>query len=91
MAPPWRGNGYHVEAGMDLRVEYHNPIYLVCPITDAGADWLQKTAPADAQFVNGAMVVTATYVKIVVERAMRDGLSLIIEQGPADEEPPKPS
>ena len=63
-------------ATSDLKVENQGSLFLVWPMTDAGRDWLEKTAPEDAQFIAAAMVVEPRYVEGVVVAAREDGLTV---------------
>jgi hypothetical protein len=54
-------------------VENHGTIVLVRPLSRDGAQWLQNTAPKDAQFFGDALCVEPRYVNGV--------LGAIIEAG----------
>jgi hypothetical protein len=58
----------------DLAFENHGSIWLVRPLTPAGQQFLDETAPEDAQFMGDAMVVEPRYVEDVQEAAILHGL-----------------
>jgi hypothetical protein len=58
----------------DLAVVNHGSIFTVVPQTKPGYQWLQDTAPEDAQFFGAGMVVEHRYVLDVVEAARAAGL-----------------
>jgi len=60
---------------LDLSVEDHGSIILVRPGTPAGRKWLRDTAPEDAQFMCGALVVECRFLPGVLDAAASDGLS----------------
>ena len=60
----------------DLRVENHGSLALVAPETEAGSAWLRETAPEDALFYGGALVVEPRYVDGVVAAAVDAGLGV---------------
>lgn len=59
----------------DFRIENHGSILLVRPLTDEAKEWLQNTAPEDAQFMGEAMAVEHRYIDGVVDAARADGLT----------------
>jgi len=50
-----------------LIVENHGTLCLIRPSDDSAADWLSETAPEDAQWWSGALVVEPRYVSGVLE------------------------
>jgi len=46
--------------------ENHDTVFLVWPLTREAADWLHATAPEDAIFFNGALVVEHRYASDVL-------------------------
>ena len=63
-------------ASADLQIENHGSIVLVRPLTDAGKEWLRRTAPEDAQFMSDAMAVEPRYIEGVAAAAQEDGLTV---------------
>jgi hypothetical protein len=61
---------------VDLMVEDHGSIMLVRPISDDGRAWLNETAPEDAQFFGGAMVVEPRYIEGVIDAAQSAGMEV---------------
>ncbi len=61
---------------IDLLIEYHGPLCLLRPKTAAGSDWLNATAPEDAQFLGNAMAVEPRYLDNVVQAAIDDGMEV---------------
>ena len=60
----------------DLTVVNHGSIFTVIPQTKPGHQWLQDTAPEDAQFFGAGMVVEPRYVEGVVNAAREAGLEV---------------
>lgn len=60
---------------LDLSFENHGSLFLVRPNTRAGKNWLNETAPEDAQFLGSAMAVEPRYVEGVREAAINDGIN----------------
>lgn len=65
------------QATPDLSIENHGSIVLFRPLTDEGKEWIDRTAPEDAQFFANAMVVEPRYVAGVVDAAQADGLNVV--------------
>ena len=63
-------------ASADLGIENHGSIFLVRPLTPAGQEWLDSTAPEDAQFMGNAMAVEHRFIEGTVEAARNDGLTV---------------
>lgn len=66
------------EPSADFVVENQGSIVLFRPLTEAGKEFLGRTAPDDAQFFGGAMVVEPRYVSGVVSAIESEGLSVIL-------------
>lgn len=61
---------------MDLSFTNHGSLFLVRGHTQAGQDWLNETAPEDAQFLGDAMAVEPRCVEGVVQAAEDAGLTV---------------
>lgn len=59
-----------------FRVENHGSIVLVRPETEGEHEWLEQTAPEDAQWWGDALVVEPRYVAGVLEAARNDGFDI---------------
>jgi hypothetical protein len=55
--------------------ENHDTVFLVWPLTDEAADWLHATAPEDAIFFNGALVVEHRYASDVLFAVYKAGFT----------------
>lgn len=60
----------------DLLVHRGGSVYLVMPLTNAGYDWLEETAPEGALFHGQSMAVEHRYISGVVECARDAGLEV---------------
>lgn len=56
-----------------FQLENHGSLFLVRPLNDAAREWLQRTAPEDAQFMGEAMAVEPRYVQGVTDAIEADG------------------
>jgi hypothetical protein len=61
----------------DFLVECHGSIYLFRPLTKEAREWLDETAPDDAQFVGVALVVEHRYAEHVAEVFKDNGYVLV--------------
>ena len=50
-----------------FQIENHGTILLVRPLTDDAAEWLEYSAPEDAQFIGAAMAVEPRYLMGVIQ------------------------
>jgi len=55
--------------------ENHGTVLLVWPLTPQAADWLHATAPEDAIFFNGALVVEHRYAGDVLFAVYKAGFT----------------
>lgn len=60
----------------DLTLHNHGSLWLVRAESDAGHAWLDETAPEDAQFFGGSMVVEPRYINDVFNAAREAGLEV---------------
>jgi hypothetical protein len=60
----------------DLKISGGGTIYLVSPVSKAGQEWLDETAPAEAQFLGNSMAVEHRYIAEVVEIARAMGMKV---------------
>jgi hypothetical protein len=60
---------------IDFSIEDHGSIVLIRPLNPVGAQWLKDTAPEEAQFYGGALVVEPRYVGGVLQAIDDAGLS----------------
>ena len=60
----------------DLIVRNEGSIFLLCPVTPAGSDWIEENIGADAQTWGTAIVVEHRYIGNIVDGAVRDGLEV---------------
>jgi hypothetical protein len=58
---------------MKFNIENHGSIVLVRPLSRDGAQWLQDTAPEDAQFFGDALCVEPRYIVGVCEAIIEVG------------------
>jgi hypothetical protein len=49
------------------QLENHGSIWLLRPLDGAAREWLNETAPSDAQFFGDALVIEPRYVPGVIE------------------------
>lgn len=61
----------------DIKVENHGSIFLLCPRSEPGRDWLREHTYADALTWAGAVVVEPRYVEDIVRGAQDDGLEVV--------------
>lgn len=72
------GARMEVQAGVaapriDIRLENHGSLYLARPLTDAAKEWINRTAPEDAQFLGNALAIEPRYVSGFCDAAIIDG------------------
>lgn len=60
----------------DLIVWNGGSLMMVRPVSDAGKEWLDQTAPDDAQFLGDSMAVEWRYIEGVVNAARDAGLEV---------------
>jgi hypothetical protein len=60
----------------DLRVTDHGSIFLLRPITKAGAEWIDDNIGDDAQWYGRAVVVEHRYIADIVDGARADGITI---------------
>lgn len=58
----------------DLYVQNEGSIFLLCPRSDAGQQWIEENIPDDAMSFGGAIVVEHRYIGAIVAGAQADGL-----------------
>jgi hypothetical protein len=58
----------------DLKIRNEGNIFLVAPITEAGASWIEENLPKDRTMWGRAVVVEHHYIAAVVTGALADGL-----------------
>ena len=61
----------------DFLIENHSSIYLFRPLTQAAREWLDETAPDDAQFFGEALVVEHRYAENVAQVFYENGFILV--------------
>jgi len=60
----------------DLYVQNEGSIFLLCPQSDAGQQWIDENIPDDAMSFGGAIVVEHRYIGAIVDGAQADGLTV---------------
>lgn len=60
----------------DIVIENHFTLFLARPENGDASDWLQESAPRDALFFGGALVIEARYVAGFVEAAAEAGFKV---------------
>jgi hypothetical protein len=61
----------------DFHVENHGSIFLLTPVTSAGADWINEHIGEDAiTWGQGSVVVEHRYIEAIVAGAIGDGLTV---------------
>lgn len=63
----------------DISVENHGSIFLLCPLTTYGADWIEQNilnVNEEAQTFGGALVVEPRYLENIVLGMRADGLEV---------------
>lgn len=63
-------------SAFDIQIVSHGSICVAHGLTPVGRGWIKETAPDDAQFWAGGMVVEPRYVDGVVSAAENDGLDV---------------
>lgn len=58
-----------------FQTENHGSVWLIRPLTDSAHEWLQATAPEDANFLGSALVVEPRYVMDVMDAAEEAGFA----------------
>lgn len=58
---PWHGEG-----AAYLSIEDHDSIVLITPVGREAVDWIERTAPEDAQWWGRSLVVEPRYVQDVL-------------------------
>jgi hypothetical protein len=61
---------------IDIAIVSHGSICIAYGRTPVGRGWIKETAPDDAQFWGGGMVVEPRYVDHVAGAAENDGLDV---------------
>ena len=60
----------------DLYVQNEGSIFLLCPQSDVGQQWIDENIPDDAMSFGGAIVVEHRYIGAIVDGAQADGLTV---------------
>lgn len=58
----------------DLLVHGGGTVYLLRPVSPAGAAWVDEHIPGDATWFGGAVAVEHRYIRDIVVGAVSDGL-----------------
>lgn len=58
---------------MKIRIHNHGTIFLAQPLDAAAGEWIDDTAPTDAQFFGGMLVIEHRFVANFVEVARDAG------------------
>lgn len=61
---------------MDLEFHDHGSIWLLTPVTTAGADWVNEHIPDDSMTFGGSIVVEPRYVLTIVQGIRDAGLEV---------------
>lgn len=61
----------------DLQVQDHGSIFLLCPQTEDGEQWIDEHLPEDAmRWAGNSVVVEHRFIKAIVMGAIADGLTV---------------
>lgn len=61
---------------VDLTITNHGSIFLLCPISAWGKEWVRVHIPEDAQWFGGAVAVEHRFIEAIWRGAERDGLNV---------------
>lgn len=61
---------------VDIEVQNHGSLFLLCPLNDAAGAWLEENVQSDAQWFASALVVEPRYVRDIVNGAREAGLEV---------------
>lgn len=60
----------------DFSIHNHGSLFTFVPLNDNAQDWMARTAPEDAQFFGGGLVVEPRFVQGVINAIEADGMTV---------------